>query len=117
MKSITVKYASKAFVATGLWFLYSATRFGLKRFGYIPTVLRRTRFISIPLYVGYIHSLSKKYEDAHGNDELKIYRRKRMAFERHTKIMKDLLRSKINMANAKTEFDEGNINIKRIINT
>ena len=106
---------SKAVYATLFWGIYSVTRFGLRRFNIYPGVLRKTRFISIPIYFGYIYYVSRQYTDAHGDDGIREYRVKRSMFEHHSNIMKKILRSKIELLQAQPEYEEKSVNIRKLI--
>ncbi|CAI2381655.1 unnamed protein product [Moneuplotes crassus] len=116
LQMIAFKYVSRGILITGAWILYSITRLGLRRYGYFPTIMKKTRYLSIPVYCGLIFFCQRGYSQEHTSRGLTEYKCKRSTFEYHTKVMKSLLRGQIESVNTESQNNQKSIKIKEIAN-
>ena len=115
LKMITLKSLSKMVYGVTVWGIYSISRFALKRYGFFPTYMKYTRFASIPVFGLYSALVYKQYMQNHIDVGLAEYKQRRINFDKHTKIMKDILRAKTELAERKTQYEEGSVNVRKLL--
>ena len=94
---------------------YSVLRFAVKRKSYFPKFIKYSRFMGTISFVSYMLLLSNKFRKSHEAVGLGEYKQKRHNFDKHTKIMKDIISSRHEMLQAKSKYEEGQVNIKKLI--
>ena len=112
---ISLKCINDAKNGLGVFLLYSISRFIIKRKGYFPKYIKYSRFLGTASLVGYFMYISNNYTKSHQNMGLMEYKSKRYNFDKHTKIMKDIMKSKHELIQTKSKYEESQVSIKKIL--
>ncbi len=114
---MAVKFASQSrqLKILGVFCGYHLTKTILWRFGYFAKFFHRTRFLSIPLLIGSLYWNIKITMENMRDAGVLEYNKRRTRFDRDSRKVEKILKSRLDLAKEKQAATENTTNIKKLI--
>jgi len=114
--SIKLKSAKRSMIIMGTFFTYHIAKFFLWRYGYFAKFFYYQRFLSFPVLAFAMIQNIKWTKRDYEKQGLLDYQMKRVRFEKDSRILEDVLKTKANMISHSQVREENEVKINELIN-